>query len=326
MNYERLASELFRALRGRRSQAAINRRLGYHANVAYSWEHGRRFPACRVLFQIGQLNQIPMGPLAHFADSTASNTFGKRVWSSQDTTLFLRKLVGEAPLVDIARAVGVDRTTVARWLRGATEPRVPEFLKLIDTMTHRLVEFVSLFVEPETLESLREISIKLAAQRRIAYELPWSHAVLRALELDGYRSMPRHTPGVLAKAIGVELSEETRLLTDLRAARLIRRKAYKWVPTEVLTVDTRANPERDRRLKAHWAEVGLERLRQVNGHTDALFSYNLFSVSHADFSRLRELHIEYFERVRRIVAESNQADRVVLLNQQLIPLDAQSER
>jgi hypothetical protein len=54
-----------------------------------------------------------------------------------------------------------------------------------------------------------------------------------------------------------------------------------------------------------------------------LHSYNLFSVSHADFARIRELHVEYYERVRRIVADSNVADRVVLLNQQLIPLDGE---
>jgi hypothetical protein len=37
--------------------------------------------------------------------------------------------------------------------------------------------------------------------------------------------------------------------------------------------------------------------------------------------RIRELHIEYFERMRRIIAESKQADHVVLINQQLVLLD-----
>jgi hypothetical protein len=45
-------------------------------------------------------------------------------------------------------------------------------------------------------------------------------------------------------------------------------------------------------------------------------------VSHADLERVRELHLEYYERVRRIVADSSVVDRVVILNQQLIPLDS----
>ena len=44
MNFELLASELLRAQRGRRSQLAWSRRLGFKSNVAYAWESGRAFP------------------------------------------------------------------------------------------------------------------------------------------------------------------------------------------------------------------------------------------------------------------------------------------
>src|SRR5436190_4518008 len=42
--YEIIAAQLIRALRGRRSQAALSRRLGYRSNVFYTWESGRRWP------------------------------------------------------------------------------------------------------------------------------------------------------------------------------------------------------------------------------------------------------------------------------------------
>jgi len=35
---------------------------------------------------------------------------------------------------------------------------------------------------------------------------------------------------------------------------------------------------------------------------------------------IRQLHVDYFERVRAIVAESKDVDRVVLTNQQLVDL------
>ena len=38
MNYQRLGSELLRVMRGRRSQPALARRLGYRANVAQTPE------------------------------------------------------------------------------------------------------------------------------------------------------------------------------------------------------------------------------------------------------------------------------------------------
>jgi len=86
-------------------------------------------------------------------------------------------------------------------------------------------------------------------------------------------------------------------------------------------VDTRVNAEADQRVKEHWAAIGLERLTRAPVERQAFYSYNLCAVSEPDFQRIRELHLEYFERVRRIVAESRDAQRVLLVNQQLIPLD-----
>jgi hypothetical protein len=94
--------------------------------------------------------------------------------------------------------------------------------------------------------------------------------------------------------------------------------------SRTLTIDTRGDRERDLHLKAHWADVGLE--RSTAEPTDALHSYNLFSVSHADYARIREYHVEYYDRVRRMVAESKRAERVVLLNRQRIPLDRQTRQ
>lgn len=319
MDYERLASELLRELRGKRSQAALMRRLGYSANAPYSWEAGRRFPPAQVLFELGLLNGCELPALRAFAG--LSHAGRKAEWSAGDTAEWLGRLLGETPASEVARVVGADRTTVSRWLHGQTEPRVPQLLQLVDRLTHRLVELVRLFVEPARLPSLRAVAQELAAQLRIGYEVPWSHALLRALELSTYRSLPAHVPGVLARAIGLTVADEEELLSELRAARLIHKRRGKWQPSRVLTVDTSARPERDRLLKLHWARVGVSRLEPGPIRPDTLYSFNLCAVSHEDLARIRELHLEYYERVRRIVAESKVADRVLLLNQQLIPLD-----
>ena len=38
LDFEQIARELLVALRGKRSQTAWSRRLGYKSNVAYAWE------------------------------------------------------------------------------------------------------------------------------------------------------------------------------------------------------------------------------------------------------------------------------------------------
>src|SRR5688572_7368412 len=44
MDYPKVARELVRALRGRRSQVAVSKRLGFRTNVLYTWESGRSSP------------------------------------------------------------------------------------------------------------------------------------------------------------------------------------------------------------------------------------------------------------------------------------------
>lgn len=41
MDWDQLAAELVRALRGKTSQAQLSRRLGYRSNIVQRWESGR---------------------------------------------------------------------------------------------------------------------------------------------------------------------------------------------------------------------------------------------------------------------------------------------
>jgi hypothetical protein len=148
--------------------------------------------------------------------------------------------------------------------------------------------------------------------------------VLRALELDVYRRLRRHDAAVLADAIGLKEEAVEQCLEQLSRAGQVRRVRGLWVSTDVLTLDTRPSPQKNRALKRHWAAVGLVRLEAaplVPGPDErSLFSFNLFAVSHAEFEQIRQLHIDYYERVRSIVADATLGERVVLLNQQLIDL------
>jgi hypothetical protein len=52
-----------------------------------------------------------------------------------------------------------------------------------------------------------------------------------------------------------------------------------------------------------------------------LFSYNVFPIGHAGLARLRQLHLDYYQRVRYLVANATGADHVVVMNVQLCVLD-----
>ena len=54
MDFERIGSELIRALRGKRSQKSLSRRLGYTTNVLYSWEKGRSSPTATQFLEMAE--------------------------------------------------------------------------------------------------------------------------------------------------------------------------------------------------------------------------------------------------------------------------------
>ena len=323
MDYETLAKQLIRAVRGKRSQVAVSRRLHCRSNVLYAWESGRRWPTAATFLRLVLLRRVPLTEgIAEFLGGLPP-ALARADWTQPTAAAgLLQHLRGGTTIVELARRVGVNRVSVARWLKGSAEPRLPDFLRMIEATSLRLLDFIALFASPAELPAAAAAWQVLEAQRRVAYELPWSHAVMRVLELEDYRALPAHQPGWIAARLGIALAEEQRCLEALAASRLIRKRQQRWVVEQVLAVDTRRNPEAGRQLKLHWTQVGQQRLPELEPSGEDLFSYNLFTIAERDWPSFRELHIAYYQELRRIVGGSQPAERVALVNLQLMRLDA----
>jgi hypothetical protein len=229
----------------------------------------------------------------------------------------LSNLRGQSTLARVAQQVGRDRFAVGRWFSGQTEPRLPEFLHLVDACTLRLPDFIACFADPALLPEMNQLWANLQASRRAAYQLPWSHAVLRLLELETYQSLPSHVDGWLASRLHISQIEERQCLELLTETGQVAWDGRRFLLKEVLTVDTRRDGDAARELAAFWAKQGAERIEQRGeGH----FAYNLIGVSNADFERIRELQRAYFAQLRAIVAESQPVEQVAVVNMQLFPL------
>src|SRR5688500_4718629 len=51
LDCDQLAIQWLRAMRGKRSQRAFSRRLGYRTNIAYRWESGRCWPTAQTVMR-----------------------------------------------------------------------------------------------------------------------------------------------------------------------------------------------------------------------------------------------------------------------------------
>lgn len=309
---ERAASQFLRAVRGRRSQVAFARRLGYRANPITDWENGRRYPTAaetmRACERAGiELDQAfrrfhPAPPPAPASDPEAL-----AAWLSQ--------LRGSTSVAHLAHRVGRSRFSVSRWLSAQAQPRLPDFMRLVDALTGRMPDLAAELVPIEAIPELVGRHRTAAAARRLAFEAPWTEAVLRLLETDGYRRTP-HSDAWLAVRLSIPEALVAQTIGRLEAANIVVRDGDSYRVAGALTVDTRTDPQAMRRLMAHWSQVALAR---YGNHPDEdLFAYNVMSVSHADLARIRELLRTTFREVRTIVANSEPAETAALLNLQLI--------
>ena len=309
MNYARLAAEFLRALRGKRSQRVACRRLGARSNVVHQWERGNSFPsASKTLWVAAKLGIDVPAALSEFYRVAPAWLASADPFTPEGIGAFLDDLRGGTSIVELARYSGKSRFAIARWLSGTSEPRLPDFLLMIERSSLRLLDFIEAFVDPRSLPSAAEPWRKLQVARRLAYDEPWSQAVLRALELQSYSAEAEHRAGWIAGQIGIEPSTEARCLKLLEDSGQISFDGSHYRQESITALDTRQDPDAARKLRVWW-------LRQAAARIDAGqrgMMYNLFGVSTADLARLRDLQRAYLTELRSIVARSEPVEHVVL--------------
>lgn len=322
LEYDKIASEFLRAVRGKRSQAAFSRRLGYRTNVLYLWEAGRSFPTAAAALSAAARSGIDVrAALANFYHRTPEWLTQTDPATRNGVAALLNDLRGRTGINELAKATGKSRFALARWLRGDAEPKLPEFLLLVEKTSQRMLDFIASLVDPKLLPSVSKPWEELEATRRAAFDMPWTQAVLRALELRDYADLQRHVPGWIAKRIGITPAEEQQCLQLLARTHQITHRQGRWQLREVMAVDTRRDPAAERKIKRWWSEIALDRLE---AGSPGIFSYNVFAVSEKDLATINDLHRAYFRQIRNIIAQSEPSERVVVASVQLVPLDPEN--
>lgn len=318
MDFDRLASDFLRALRGKRSQLAFSRRLGYRSNVVARWENQRCWPtAATTLYAASRTGIDVRSKLSEFFRVPRPWLAKLKPASREAVIALLEDLRGNVAIVDLAREAGFSRFAVSRWLKGISEPRLPDFLRLVEASSLRVLDFVAAFTDPSAMPSVAAAWSERQAAREAAFARPWSHAVLRALELSSYEALPQHEPGFISERLGISVEEELACLQVLSRAKQIHKRDRKWSLRPGVAIDLRSEAGRVTELKAFWIDVARERLRSG---AEGSFGFNLFACSEADLQALREMYLAFFQQMQARIARSTPSECVGLFSTQLLQL------
>ena len=320
--WDRAARQLVRAIRGERSQRAVSRRLGYRANPVAGWEAGRRFPTAGELLSACERlgHDVPRAFRVFHPPSAAALGTG----SAPRVDAWLRELRGGTPVVVLAARMGRSRFAIGRWLGGETQPRLPDFLHLVHVITDRVSDLVDALVPIEAVPELLGAHRLRSAAKRLAMEAPWTEAMLRLMETEGYRALPVHREGYLAALLGLDGDEESAALQRAQEAGVIELRDGRYRDLTPSTIDTQAPPEDVARLRAHWSRVALERAAGPRGGD--WLGYNLMSISRDDLEQVRGILRQAFRQLRTLAASSEPVETAALVNLQLVTWDERDAR
>lgn len=324
LDYSLLARELVHSLRGKRPCSVLSRRAGYRSNVVYRWEQGQAWPHASAFFRFYEV--ATRTPASGVLDRFFARHVGPHGSHSPTNTgavaALLRNLSGKTPLIAISRASGINRFTLSRWMKGSAEPRLPELLQLVETLSRRLLDFLAALVDPATLPSISRRWDKLQTARAVAYGEPLSHAVLRALELEQCATSTLPLEETLQRKLGLPIEDIQRCVQALKVAGLVRKRGKRLTPESLHRVDTRADPDGARTIKLAWTEQAVARFR---AGAPGAYGFSLFAISRDNLRRLRSLHLEYVRAMQSLIAEPQVNDCVGLYCAQLLDLDCTSD-
>jgi DNA-binding phage protein len=316
VDYEQLASELLRALRGKRSQVAFSRRLGRRSNVAYAWESGRRFPTAAEAMRAAALVGFDVDQaLTRFAKVHAPFFEGGDPREPATMAALLRALAASTPTTEIAKRAERSRFAVSRWLSGTAEPRLPDFLRMLQSTARGALTFIACFVQPTKLPSAKTQWQRQQAADAVVRAHPHFLLLLVGLGLTSYRELTRHEPGFLARELGLTIEEEESGLEAMAKAELIRWNGRRWTIDADAEVDLRRDPEMRDEMR-RWIT---RRSADAIGKSDeGLFQWVALSCSEEELVELQREARALYERVRSI-ATTDGAERAVVFNLQLFP-------
>jgi hypothetical protein len=312
-SFDAIARQVLRALRGHRSQAALSKRLGFRSNVAAKWESGQRMPTAQEALAYGTRLKLDPLPALESLNRNAAAALGDG--AVPDLGAWLRALKGTQLLGTIADRSGLSRYSVGRMLAGQSEPRLPQFLALLDAITDRVEDFVDGWVGVEHVPLLEPRLRRTRAARAALFQRPLCLAVMCLLDTVGLRCERTAQLSLLCQLLERSPVEIEACLDILVEGGVIRLAEDRYVTAGALTVDAHSSPDQERAARHFWTGVGHERTARLR--PDDLCSYNVFSVARKDYARLKELQREFYRGARALIAASEPTEVAGLLVVQL---------
>lgn len=314
MDFPILKQELLLAIRGRRSQLQVSRRLGYAWNQVNRWERGIKQIRWDEFVAMCRACKVDI-------DAALAAAFPQKM-SADDSKELVRTLLAGQVQADVCRRLGFRPQTLSRWATGRSVPRLEDMLALL----HNSTQFLPFLSRLIALDKIPTIAAEWERHRKIqeaALRYPLLGPAGACLELASYLGLDEHMDGYVADRLGITLKEELFLMDLLVSLGVIRLEGKKYKVTHNALFDPEESWPVFKGVRQFWLRRALDRLSQHESNPGSdFFGYALFAGNKKLKDKIREKWIVYFNSISQMILEDQTpGDELIVVNHTIFNLN-----
>lgn len=309
VEFQIMATEIVKSLRGAQTQMALSRQLGYKFNQVHRWETGITFPSWSDYVRTAKECQVE--PTAQLRASLGYQG------EAEDFRSLLLYLASNRNMSTIARLSRISRFSLGRWLHASSEPKFRDVLQLIAKLTPHIHETAQALAGGRQL-TVTNLLTQFPKTEGIEAK-PWLGALLVALDNPVYKGLAKHDSKVLAGFIRIDARDIKEGLADLKNASLIAKVNGKWEVTNQKQQDELSNGAI---VDFYWIERVSGFYRRQSSASGGAQNAMIFNCSLESLIKIRQLFLQFCKEADAVV-ESDQSTekRVGFLQYSQIFLD-----
>lgn len=296
IDFDWVATEMVKAVRGKRSQNQLNRKLGFSVNQLYRWESGYRKITWKNFVQICSLSRVSIGEIL----KVEIGFFG----DEREIKDLILHLKGQHSLTAFSKLVNLPNTKIRNWAQGRGQVNLSDVLKMIEGSLGVSTDIVAKICDINLVPSLLEVHKLRLFQRNICFQNPELMIMIHGVEL------------LSRQALGASYWSQISGLTSLSEKRCkelveigIDAKYFEMkeqhLKVTISFIDTRGALKQTLDMRRFWINVALKKIDTIEDITKPhRLLYFIMSVSDHGAEKLQALMYQFISKM----AELNRDD------------------
>jgi transcriptional regulator with XRE-family HTH domain len=313
--YNNVKYKIIKYLRGDKSQLELSYELGYNFNQVHKWEVGSKAFTLFDFMDYCEIFNISI-------EEKFKTIFSMDLSNVPEEKIFnkLHTYLGPKSKTELTALLGVNKSTLYRWLKGNGTPDLALIFYWIDQTTQYFPDTISQIIGKKA--GLELISNKgLNIKRRDKYtNYPYLASVEFFFRLKKYREHPGHDEKFIAKELGLTEQEVKTSIEELLRCNSIYLENGKYSINFTRTDIGSINVEASAKMGKYWTNKTLERFTTENGvpkntgDASSMWAYRIIPVPKKLDSVIKEkMALCIQDIIKTVETSSYEADEVKAL-------------